>query len=159
MVRYRRATPGDAPAVREVARRSWHAAYDALVGPETVAETVDEWYDPSDLSEQIRAATCFRVAESDDGVVGFVHGEYDGEDPAALPRLYVHPGHWDAGAGTALLSSTEDTLREAGARGLELSVLADNDIGRSFYESRGFESVDRESSNLGVDSLVLRKEL
>ncbi|MFC7166778.1 GNAT family N-acetyltransferase [Halospeciosus flavus] len=172
MVRYRSATPDDAPAVRDVARRSWHATYDSLAGPETVSETVDEWYDPADLPEQIREATCFRVAEDataggtdagadvDGGrVVGFVHGEYDGDGPARLPRLYLLPDQWRAGVGTSLLTTAETALRGAGASDLELSVLVDNDVGRTFYESRGFEPVERQHSNLGVDSLVMRKEL
>ncbi|MFC7046016.1 hypothetical protein ACFQH6_11850 [Halobacteriaceae archaeon GCM10025711] len=40
---------GDAEAIQRVARDSWHAAYDAVLGAERVDETVSSWYDPERL--------------------------------------------------------------------------------------------------------------
>lgn len=36
----RQATPDAAPIIHEIARESWHAAYDDFLGPETVDEVV-----------------------------------------------------------------------------------------------------------------------
>lgn len=66
----RQACEGDAPAVRTVARESWHAAYGGFLGSETVDSTVDDWYAVDDLEASIadaadRSDAVFLVAEAD----------------------------------------------------------------------------------------------
>lgn len=139
----RDATPADAEAVAAVARASWHAAYDDVLGPEAVDATVDDWYDPDDLREQVHDGV-FLVAEEDE-VVGFAQGgpAREPERDAFLPRLYVHPDRWGEGVGTALLGAVAERLLERGHERIRLEVFAENDVGRGFYESLGFEEVDR----------------
>lgn len=160
----RAATPGAAPIVREIARESWHAAYDEFLGAERVANAVANWYAIDDLEESITEAAdhgdaTFLLAErEDDGkrenddnaVVGFAHAGADVDDPdvAQLIRLYVRPAAWGNGAGTVLLERVESDLRDACDR-LRLVVLADNEIGVSFYESSGFQRVETHESDLG----------
>ncbi|QSW99940.1 GNAT family N-acetyltransferase [Haloterrigena alkaliphila] len=52
----RPAAPDAAPTVREIARESWHAAYDEFLSPETVDEVTDEWYAIDALEDSIAAA-------------------------------------------------------------------------------------------------------
>ncbi|WP_440763820.1 hypothetical protein [Natronorubrum sp. DTA7] len=52
----RDATPGDAASVREVARESWHAAYDEFLGADRVERITDEWYAVADLEGTITDA-------------------------------------------------------------------------------------------------------
>jgi len=162
----RDATPADAEAVATVARGSWHAAYDEFLGAETVDATVDRWYDPGSLRRSIRGAavagsarkgdSVFLVAERDGTVVGFANagpagerGDGPAEPDAFLSRLYVHPDHWGAGVGTALTRQVAQRLREAGYERLWLEVLAENERGRSFYESLGFERAGSERERFG----------
>ncbi|NHN61142.1 MULTISPECIES: N-acetyltransferase [Halorussus] len=164
----RPATTDDVGAVRRVARESWHAAYDGLLGAETVDAVVDDWYDPERLARPVeREDGVFLVAEADEstdsGVVGFAQGVVgDGDDPAELPRIYVSPDRWGGGVGSALLARVEDRLADRGADRLRLVVLADNEVGNGFYEKHGYRVVgERESELAGrtVTDYVREKEL
>lgn len=153
----RDANPDDAPTIAAVARASWHAAYDDLLSPSVVDETVDAWYDPAELREQIVQSgddgSAIYVAEVDESVVGFAH-VYDGNDERTdastassdataiereLGRLYVREAQWGRGVGTALLDRAASDLVAEGVERLRAVVFADNDVGRRFYDARGFE--------------------
>lgn len=146
--------PDDATAIREIARESWHAAYDPILGNETVTETIDQWYAVDDLEASIvearaREDAVFLIAEVADEPVGFAHAGPHRDRPsvASLNRIYVHPDWWGEGIGSALLARVEDSLRTEYNR-LYLAVLADNDVGVSFYESAGFERIGTQDSDL-----------
>jgi ribosomal protein S18 acetylase RimI-like enzyme len=158
----RPARPNDATGIQRVARRSWHAAYDDIIGADTVDDTIDRWYDPDRLRESTRQPTHeFDVAERD-RLVGFVHAapHSDEEGVFELLRIYLLPGEWGTGLGTRLLTRVERRLDGRNADRLRLTVLADNDIGVGFYESRGFERIEeREDVTLGVTEFVYEKRL
>lgn len=134
--------------IADVARASWHAAYDDLLGPDTVDDTVDEWYDEQELLDGI-GGSCFLVAETED-VIGFAHAAELADNPtvAELYRLYVHPEYWGNGVGSKLLARVEAVLRERGVERLQTVVIGANDVGRSFYDEHGFERVKELHSEL-----------
>lgn len=145
-VTLRRARPDDAEAIQRVGRASWHAAYDDILGPETVDERIDEWWDRDGLRDSATDETVMLVADAGERLVGVVHLAPDEEATWVLARLYVRPERWGAGIGTALLDRGVERLPDDAER-LRLVVLADNDVGVSFYESCGFEHVgEREST-------------
>ncbi|MFD1563334.1 GNAT family N-acetyltransferase [Haloarchaeobius amylolyticus] len=176
----RQATVDDIWAIHEIARESWHAAYDDVLGPDTVDDVVDDWYTIGDLESAISDANSrndavFLVTEaseaasagetdrrSDPELDGFAHVVPWPEDTAVafLARLYVRPAAWNEGVGTALLETLE-TSCSTGFDRVRLAVLADNDIGISFYESRGFDRVETRPSGLaaGLEEHVYEKEL
>ncbi|MFC4448830.1 GNAT family N-acetyltransferase [Halorussus aquaticus] len=171
----RPATTGDVGDVRRVARESWHATYDDILGAEAVESVVDDWYDLFALRQSVeREDGLFLVAEREgDGgdaeteLIGFaqsVLGDEERADDAAaqLPRIYVHPDHWDEGVGSAMLDRVEAWAADRGAERLRLLVLADNEVGNAFYERRGYRAVgERESEFEGetVTDYVREKEL
>ncbi|MEF8773504.1 MAG: GNAT family N-acetyltransferase [Halobacteriales archaeon] len=151
----RPATAGDVPAIRELAVDAWHAAHDHILGEQAVAEVVDDWYDPADLRDQVARERGHFLVADDAGVVGFAHAgpSDDSYGDAVLPRIYVDPARWGDGTGTAMLGAVTDRLRADGHECLWLAVLAGNEVGRSFYESRGFERVERREVELaGVET-------
>ncbi|MFA9417148.1 GNAT family N-acetyltransferase [Natrinema sp. HArc-T2] len=177
----RQATVDDIWAVHEIARESWHAAYDDVLGPDTVDDVVDDWYTIGDLESAItdterRNDAAFIVAETASNAAaadeagcrsapeldGFAHVVPWPENTAVafLARLYVRPAVWNEGSGTALLETVE-TGWSAGFDRVRLAVLADNEIGISFYESRGFDRVETRPSGLaaGLEEHVYEKEL
>lgn len=144
----RLARPTDAEAIADVARESWHAAYGDFLSTVTIDETVDAWYDPADLREQVEDGA-FVVAVGGDGdedeLVAFAHAVVaaDGTRPT-LTRLYARKLYWGSGVGTRLLSRVVSDLdTDASHEFLSVLVFANNTVGRGFYESRGFEVVGR----------------
>lgn len=136
------ATADDTATIQRVARDSWHAAYDSILGPERVTEAVDSWFAPERLlTDDVEPADRpFFVAVVDGSVVGFVETVVEDDAPAAhLYRIYVAPDSWGQGIGTALLDHVEGVLRDRDVERLKLSVFADNDGAVQFYESTGFE--------------------
>ncbi|QLG49076.1 GNAT family N-acetyltransferase [Natrinema halophilum] len=177
----RQATVDDVWTIHDVARESWHAAYDDILGADRVDEVVADWYAIGDLESAImgtngRENAVFLVSEAppaeeaaepwtaDDGSAddaaneprfeadlnAYAHAVPWPEDTsvAFLARLYVRPDDWNEGIGTALLEELEARLMAEFDR-LRLAVLAENEIGISFYESRGFHRVETRSSDLG----------
>ncbi|WP_380678138.1 GNAT family N-acetyltransferase [Salinigranum sp. GCM10025319] len=63
--------------------------------------------------------------------------EYVGDEEAEIRTLYVRPDGWNEGIGTELLEAVIRRL-PASIERVALETLRDNDVGRSFYESRGF---------------------
>ncbi|RQG95026.1 GNAT family N-acetyltransferase [Natrarchaeobius oligotrophus] len=160
----RRATIDDVWPIHETARASWHAAYDELLGAETVDDVVDEWYGLGDLESSIVAATGRDDAEflvvdrTDDPELadcrGFVHAVPWPEDStvAYVVTLHVSPEAWREGTGTTLLAALEETVGDS-FDAVRLAVLADNEIGVSFVESASFERVATRESGLGDELL------
>lgn len=163
----RPAHPGDAEAITDVARESWHAAYGDFLSTVAIDETVDAWYGPGDLREQVDDGA-FVVAvddtEREARIVAFAHAVVaaDGTRPT-LARLYVRPGDWGRGVGTRLLDRVvADLDTDASHESLSAIVFANNTVGRAFYEARGFDVVGRRTEEFeGNDheELILRAPL
>jgi GNAT superfamily N-acetyltransferase len=126
--------------------RSWQAGYrgivdDAVLDGLSVDRRERAWRDrlttPDDASPTL-------VAERDGAVVGFCGLAAPSRDPdaarstAEVAAIYVDPGHWRSGAGTALLVAALDGLARDGWARVTLWVLERNTRGRAFYERCGF---------------------
>ncbi|WP_224448244.1 GNAT family N-acetyltransferase [Haloprofundus salilacus] len=135
----RPANADDIEAIQRVARRSWEATYRDILGAETVAETVSEWYSEEALSDVLgKPGTAFLAAEKESEVVGFCHGVVEAEQ-GDIVRLYVDPDHWRDGVGSALYERLRSDLEDFNMHRLEAIVLADNEMGNEFYRNLGFE--------------------
>ena len=142
---------GDVPAVRRIARAGWEAAYGDVLDAATIDAAVSEWYAPGTIRESIeREEVVHRVAECEceENVIGYVSGGPDTGEVAVLGAIYVDPDRWGEGVGTALLSAFEAACRERGCSELRFRVLADNEVGVSFYRARGYEAVEESEVEL-----------
>ena len=158
-------TLDDSAAVRgaiEAHGRAWREAYNASLpqrvldrvtvdpGRETVARWRDRFPGPDDPGTVYGASVGGQVR-------GYVFVRWAGTKPfvgpseAGLKELYVHPDWWGGGLGTSLLGAATDTL-PPGVDGVALEALADNEVGRSFYESRGFDPDGHGEIEIGDDS-------
>lgn len=160
----REARPADVDGIQRVARAAWHAAYDDVLGPDVVDEVLAEWYADEAVAAGIDTERQdFLVAARGDAVVGYAHvGPHHARAVHQLYRLYVHPEQWRSGIGRRLLATVEQALYDRGVTRYEVEVLADNDVGLSFYESAGFERVDegeRELAGVTVAEYVYSKPL
>lgn len=161
----REATIEDVSAIQEVARETWHAAYDDILGPDAVDEQVDEWYTRDSVESGVTLeAWPYLVAERDGEVVGYASGgpTEDGPADGVVGSIYVRPSRWGEGSGSALLDALHDRLRDIGCESVWLPVLADNDVGRSFYADHGYgvhEERETEVGGVKAPELVLRRNL
>jgi RimJ/RimL family protein N-acetyltransferase len=136
----RRAAPGDAAALVELAR---------AVGaePEGWLITNGGWRTPSEERRYLRGlrrhsyAAVF-VAESSEGIVGRIslaRDAHPASEHVADLGLMVAASHRRRGVGRALMEAAEAWAREVGVRKLELHVFPYNDAAIALYESLGYE--------------------
>jgi len=151
MVTVRDARPADVQPVVALAERGWRAAYDGILAPETIDAAMREWYDPEDLRASIDDGDrVFYVAtegETDDRIAGFLRGGFD-DDLAHLGAIYADPDRWGEGIGSALLDRFEAACADRGYETIQFAVLSGNEVGRSFYRSRGYEAVEHREVEL-----------
>ena len=164
MPQIRVATTGDARGIAQVHVASWRAAYsDVLPKDQLDRLDVDErerlWRER--LADRDGARRRAWVAIHKDQVVGFAftHPSAD-EDLAAgvheLKALYLLPSVWQQGLGSALLSTAESSLRDAGVNAATLWVLEGNEAARRFYEARGWKFDKRDPSFKAFSAPALR---
>jgi RimJ/RimL family protein N-acetyltransferase len=136
----RRATPGDAAALVDLAR---------AVGaePEGWLITNGEWRSPSEERRYLRAvrrhthAAVF-VAETAEGIVGRIslaRDAHPASEHVADLGLMVAVEHRRQGVGRALMEAAEAWAREVGVRKLELHVFPHNTAAIALYEGLGYE--------------------
>jgi GNAT superfamily N-acetyltransferase len=90
--------------------------------------------------ERIEADMDVWVAETENGIVGFVAAgpARTEEGPGELYAIYVLPEAWGTGAATGLMAAFKDWLAQEGYTTAMLWVLADNPRARRFYEREGW---------------------
>jgi GNAT superfamily N-acetyltransferase len=156
VVRIRRATVQDAPALGRLNLRVVQAAYggqmpdEHLDGPRP-EEQAAGW--ERGLSRD-RDQDPVLVAQQDDRVVGFavVGPAQDPEGAGELYAITVDPDHWGTGAGRALLAAAQAELARLGYAEAVLWVLPGNSRARRFYEVAGWttDGTQRTTEVLGV---------
>jgi ribosomal protein S18 acetylase RimI-like enzyme len=153
----RPATTDDIPDIRRIARLGWTTTYGEFLASDVIDWVIDEWYDAGIVTRSITdEAVAYFVAEergeeyeNEGRVIGYASGDVREGNHGSVGTLYVHPDHWGEGIGTRLFETVLDTLREWGAEWVEIHVLAENDVGISFYESHGFECIREGTSEFG----------
>lgn len=138
----RLARADDAPEVRALLVRTWHATYDSIFGAEKVTEITDRWHAESVLVAQTESeSTKFHVVEINGAIVATSLAKAGLDGNVELSRLYVDPRHQRAGLGHALLKSVQSAFPQA--RRMKLEVEPANTKARSFYAQFGFEEIAR----------------
>ena len=143
----------DAAAIADVHVQTWQAAYAHIFGADRLAGLGDrrrtQWEDW--LGDPKPDWRIF-VAEEDGRLVGFAWVGDSRAEPGKgeLLAIYVLPGAWGSGAGSALMTSALDALR--GYSSATLWVLEDNPRARRFYEREGWllDGGRQEEEFLGV---------
>ena len=146
VVAARPADLADAPALAELHVRAWQAGYRGLMAQGyldalDVADRAAAWRDRlGDLPDGVQTL----VGTLDDEVTGFASfGPARDPESGAGGELYalnVHPDHWRAGVGSALLLASHDGLAALGHREATLWVVTGNDRARSFYERHAWRA-------------------
>jgi ribosomal protein S18 acetylase RimI-like enzyme len=150
----RDATVEDIDGIQRVARRGWMAAYGDFLTEAAIDAIVDDWYAPAQLEDSITAADAvYLVAEADE-LTGYASAAPIADGEAQLYAIYVDPDRWSDGIGTRLLGRIIERLAERDIERVRVEVLADNAVGVSFYESRGFERTAERERTVGEQTLA-----
>ncbi|WP_435155078.1 GNAT family N-acetyltransferase [Haladaptatus sp. DFWS20] len=148
----RRVTTADIPEIRHISRKAVNAAYEFLPTREREA-TVRERFSAERFETALADDDVILVAAIDGGeLVGYAHvdavNRADAVGEAVLQGIYVSPEQWQEGVGTALLDTLEDEIRKRGFTQLSVAVLVDNERGKRFFESKGFERIEERVEDL-----------
>ena len=142
----RTATVADALAVEIVRIRGWQTSYRGIVADSFLDSLV---VDAERRATMIASPVITTLVAELDEIVGLaVSGpcrDDDLPDALELGALYVDPGTWRQGVGTALLDACEGVT--------VLWVLADNERAQAFYRRHGF-AADGGSKVLDLDGPV-----
>jgi ribosomal protein S18 acetylase RimI-like enzyme len=143
MKRVRQADARDAEQIAHVHVATWQKAYRGII-PDSFLDGLSVTKREEFWNSQLKEAPGRTlVAEADIGVIGFADfgPSRDGDavlKTGELNAIYVLPGHWGQGQGSALMVESEKALRAAGFARITLWVLEGNQRGRDFYERHGF---------------------
>jgi ribosomal protein S18 acetylase RimI-like enzyme len=140
----------------ELGRRSWLSAFAQTAPFDLIA-----WWVRVD-----RTATLYRqcwaemlVLEQDGAIAGLVHPRFHPKD-GEINGLWVHPARQGTGAGTLLLRTGEEAIRQAGHRVAWLTCSGLNPSALAFYRSRGYRETGptRELHACGLEIEDVRME-
>ena len=148
----RNMTIDDINSVQDIAEKSWLATYAGIIPEEIQKRFLKAAYSDEMMHKRLNHSL-FLVAETDSGVVGFANfsfANYQGE--TNLGAIYLYPGQQSRGIGTAMLQEGINQLD--GVVSISVEVEKDNAIGKSFYEAKGFETVDEYDDE--IDGHILK---
>jgi len=116
---------------------------------------------PTLLANVCGAVDGFLVAETDDGIAGYVLFTPSSAFRARILSLAVAPEHRRKGVGTRLMHGAFDVLRERGFENVGLEVRVSNAPAQSLYDDLGFAPAGVEEGYYddGEDAYLMEKEL
>lgn len=135
----------DIPSISNVGLQSWMNGFagifsedllNQLSAPDLLAERLMNW---QSWFKEMSADEFILVAEADGDVIGYVHGGRSEDDSLGeMVGLYVAPGKWGLGAGTALMTAGGSELATRGFTEAVLWVFEKNTRAQLLYERLGW---------------------
>jgi ribosomal protein S18 acetylase RimI-like enzyme len=163
----RKASEADAGAIAGVHLASMREAYRDLFPAEALAriearDRAERW-----RGHLIEGTSVTLLAEAGGEPVGFVDfgicrdGDVSPGSVGEVMAIYVHPGAWGRGIGSALLREALDRLRSDGFAEVRLWVIEGNRRAIEFYERFGFvrDGSLRHREMYGIPTTIVRLRL
>jgi GNAT superfamily N-acetyltransferase len=139
----RNATEKDFPAIRDVAILSRLASWGHFMLKEQIEDEVAHYYSDEVLTSIIdNHSNATYVAERGGKILGYCSAMP--KDRRGRPRLlqfYVRPDAQRQGVGELLFERAINHLKSAGVTELLVSTIAENTIGRAFFEKKGLSLI------------------
>lgn len=153
------ATPADAAAVSELARRTFHDTFAATNDPADMALYLAGAYSIDIQTRELndRDMTTLIVEEGGTAIAyAMVRADHvpdcvTGPNPVELWRFYVAREWHGRGVASALMDRVRIAARERGAQTLWLGVWERNDRARAFYAKCGFADAGEHIFLFGSD--------
>lgn len=145
MISIRKMEEKDIIAILEIAVKTWHATYNGIIPIEVQNNFLKMAYNENRLNARINNSL-FLVAEKDGILKGFANfSELKENTKLELEAIYIDPSSQGNGMGTLLIDYVINTINDV--KEIYLNVEKENMIGRTFYESKGFETIDEFDDN------------
>ncbi|WP_162668217.1 GNAT family N-acetyltransferase [Gemmata massiliana] len=159
MVTIRIADAGDAGALAELGRRTFHDTFAVYNRPEDMDAYMNEAFNAERISAEIlEPGAVYLVAGEPPKVIGFARvvsvappACITGPAPVRLAKLYVSTDAIGSGVGAALMRASIEWASNAGHKTLWLGVWEHNHRAKAFYARWGFVPVGVETFRLGSD--------
>ncbi|GGM18491.1 N-acetyltransferase [Paraliobacillus quinghaiensis] len=142
----------DIKEVQDVAKASWNATYEGIISREIQERFLNAAYN-NEMMEKRLEATILLVAEIENDIVGFANfSSIVREGKAELSAIYLKSEHQSKGIGTALLQ--EGVKKLENVREIYVDVEKENEAGKTFYDAKGFKTVEEFDDNF--DGQILK---
>lgn len=129
----------DIQQVQEVAKKSWNATYEGIIPLEVQEKFLNAAYNDERMKQRLERSFIF-VAEVDGNIIGFANfSPVSDEGKAELGAIYLYPEYQGKGIGSTLLQQGINDLD--GIKEIYINVEKDNQIGKNFYDAKGFQVV------------------
>jgi len=159
------ATAEDIPAIRDLARKIWHACYPGMISARQIDHMLAWMYSEETLRREIEEGgiryDLLRLAGLPVGYASYGPGEKERE--LKLHKLYVDPDHQRRGLGGLLLGHVEEFARRGGFLTIMLQVNRRNPYGLPLYRKHGFRIREERRSDIGggfvMDDYIMEKPL
>ena len=164
MYSIRHATLNDVEAIRQIADKTWWAAYSPILEKEQIRFMLGDIYSVEKITSQIKNNIQTYLLLEEEGIpVAFAGYSPREEDPEIykLHKLYCLPETQGKGYGKILINEVIRKTLEAGKHTLDLNVNRYNKA-KNFYEKMGFVVAYEEDIPIGpywMNDYVMRKEL
>ncbi len=165
VVEIRRAVPGDAVELGDLARRVWRTCFRGMISDAQLEYMLGQRYERDVLTATLgREWPGFELLSVDGVLTAFAaHGPSDEPGIWKLHQLYVDPERQKQGLAGRLLGHVEAAAREHGCGALLLTVNRENARARAVYEHRGFSVREAARFDIGggfvMDDFVMVKTL
>lgn len=160
-IRITNAASSDVPVIQYVLHSSWSSVYKDIFGEERASRYLKRSFSMEALTRAVtNSGAMYLVALYDGTIRGICHYGAplldDCEDRKSLYSLYVHPGYWQKGIGTALLAAMAKDLRSQRVTDVFAYVDPRNELACQFFKKRGFAHLPDDDRD---GELYLRKVL
>lgn len=138
--------------IQGIAKMSWNATYDGII-PRPVQDNFLKNAYSDDMIKRRIDNFLFLVGEVDNQIIGFANFSPVNETgEAELGAIYLMPDAQGNGIGTALLK--EGIAQLSGVKKIFINVEKQNEVGKRFYEAKGFQVFSEFDDNF--DGHILR---
>lgn len=150
MITFQEVNESDIPQLRDLAKKSWQAAYAKILSEEQIAYMLLEMYSEEVISEQIKSPNYFyffiKEENIDQGFIGYeIHYE---EETTKLHRIYLLEKAKGKGVGKEALKFLRQKVSEAHDQRIILNVNKNNPA-QHFYKSLGFKVYEEGIFDIG----------
>ncbi|SOC41242.1 GNAT family N-acetyltransferase [Salinicoccus kekensis] len=159
----RKVTVEDAERVAEICRTGWLDTVEGIFSDTYKRKTVEFWYAPGKVEQDIKKGHYSYVAEAGGEVAGVIGGGMTGSSVNEIFVFYVDGRFRYMGIGKKLLETFTAHFRNKGARQQWASVQEGNTLGLPFYEAQGFRCEGIKETRTGTGeiqrSLRMKREI